>query len=355
MLVEQHALVARLLARGEHGGGLGEVVGGDEVERSAAHDLVDRVAAQLGHRRVRVEDEPVAVEHDALGARLHEFGEPVFGLARQRLGAAVLGDVGDEHEGAERGARGRTRGRTRKLGRRGAGLREVRQQVHFEPAGAPVGPGHRALVGDRGAMRHHVVDMGPDLAHRLGADHLLERRADDRRFIVTEGPRVLLVRELAAPLGGRVVGDEHGHVVGEQPKQFGLRRLLRQRARLRVEPRERLWLGHLWRGHIWRDRGNGHRLGVGRECAAPGNARGIIVGTVVGHQRRHPEPGHSNAGSGECGIAPTSRSANAVSPRPRRPANAASPEGYPTDATAASAARQRSSQARALSWRLRSR
>ena len=206
VLVEQHALVGRLLARRDHRRDLRDVVGRGELHRPVAEQLVERVADQLAQRRVRVDDQAVLVEDDAFGGGLHELGEPLLRFAQRLLDLAVLGDVGDQHEGADGFA---------------AGV-QVRQQVHLDLARAAVGRVERALVGDRPALGGHLVDLRLDPPRGLLADHLGKGQADDRLLVAAEGLRIRLVRELAFQVARAVVGDQHRHVVGEQAEQPGL-------------------------------------------------------------------------------------------------------------------------------------
>ena len=183
------------------------MVGCHEVQRGPAEHLVERVADQGAQRRVGVGDEAVLVEHDALCAGLHELGQALLGLAHGALGEAVLGDVGDEHEGTDGLAL----------------LAHVRQQVDLDEAHAAIGLRQLPLVGGRLLVAEHELDTRLDLLGRLPADHLGKGPADDGAFVGAEGACIGLVGELALEVTGAVVGDQHRHVVGQQAEQRGLR------------------------------------------------------------------------------------------------------------------------------------
>ena len=204
--VHHGAVVARLLARGDHRSDLGHLLGRDELERPAAEHLLEPLADQLAQRRVGVGDEAVAMEHDAFGAGLHELGEALLGLAQRLLRKAELGDVGDQHEGRDRRAV----------------LGQVRQQVDLDPARLAAGAMHLPLVGDGLALLQHAFDLRRDLRRRGLADDLGGGEAEDRALVAAEGARVLLVGEQAALALGLVVGDQHRHVVGQQAELLGL-------------------------------------------------------------------------------------------------------------------------------------
>ena len=101
-LVDDHALVGRLLARRDHrrltfarwSGAMNSMV-------SCPSSSSRRVAHELAQRRVGIDDQAVLVEDDALGARLHELRQALLGFAQRLLGLAVLRDVGDQHVGAD--------------------------------------------------------------------------------------------------------------------------------------------------------------------------------------------------------------------------------------------------------------
>jgi hypothetical protein len=100
---------------------------------------------------------------------------------------------------------------------------DVRQQVDLDQARRAVRALQRAFVQHRRALREHALDLRLDLARRLRADDLLEGRADDPLRVAPERFGVLAIRELAAEVARAVVGDQHRHVVGEQPEQPRLR------------------------------------------------------------------------------------------------------------------------------------
>jgi hypothetical protein len=172
-----------------------------------ADQLVEAVPRQLAQRRVRVDDDAVPVEDDALGGRLHEFRQPFLRFAQGLLGLPMPGDVGDQDEAADR------------LG----GGAQVRQQMDLDPACTAVGIDERALVGDRALLSGDLLHLGFDALSRRFADHLGEGQADDGIPVAPERLRVCGVGEPASEIVGAVVGDQHGHVVGEQPQHAGLR------------------------------------------------------------------------------------------------------------------------------------
>ena len=80
-----------------------------------------------------------------------------------------------------------------------------------------------ALVGDGPALLQHALDVRPDALHGVGADHLGHGAAEHRVLVEAEGTGVLPVGEAAAEFLDLVIGDEHRQAVGEQPQLLGLR------------------------------------------------------------------------------------------------------------------------------------
>ncbi len=204
VLADHRALVGEVEPAVQHRLHVRALVGRDEVEGVAAAHLVQRVADQLAQRRVGIGDDAVAMEHDALGAGLHELGQALLGLAQRLHGEPVRRDVGDDHEGAGRVAVGP----------------QVGQHVDLDPAAIAVGRGELARVGDGAALVDHRVDGRLDLARRGLADDLGEGPADDGGLGETEGGRVGLVGEAAAvaQVLGVVIGDHRLQAVREQPE-----------------------------------------------------------------------------------------------------------------------------------------
>ena len=209
LLVEQHALVGRLLARGDHRRDLRHVVGRDELERLAAEHLLERVADQLADRRVGVGDEAVLVEHDALGARLHELREPLLRFAHRQLGQAVLRDVGDQHEGADAPRRSAPR-----CGSRFTSIQRVLAVRALQ----------RALVDRRPALASACAR--PAAGSRARPRSPITSANVRPRIERSSKPKVSAYGLLAnwqLQVARVVVRDQHRHVVGEQAEQLGLR------------------------------------------------------------------------------------------------------------------------------------
>ncbi len=206
VLVVDRGLVGDLGAGGHDRADALALVGGDEVQRGPAAHLVQRVAHQRQQRRVDVGDDTVLVKGDALGAGVHELGEPLLAFAQGQLGAAVARDVGDQHERAHRVAGGA----------------DVRQQVDLDVARATGAVGQPALVRRRAALAQDGVDLRLDLLRRGLADDLREGQAEDVLLVAAEHRRVAEVGVAAGEALALEVGDRDRHVVGQQAELLDL-------------------------------------------------------------------------------------------------------------------------------------
>ena len=79
----------------------GAPLGADEVEDRQAQHFVQCKSRQAVQCLVAIGDDAVAMEHDGLVRGLGELAHAFFALAYLTLGAPTLGDVGDQHKGAE--------------------------------------------------------------------------------------------------------------------------------------------------------------------------------------------------------------------------------------------------------------
>ncbi|MDR6155238.1 hypothetical protein QF021_003327 [Acidovorax delafieldii] len=165
-------------------------------------DFVQVVACEPGERLVAVGDEAVAVEHDGLVRGLGELAHALFALAHLALGAPALGDVGDQHKGAELLPR----------------AVKVWNQVDLDHP-------HLAIGQDLLAGVFHALTVRATLHVRLDglpglvANRFLHRQAQYGFGAVAVVGGVALVGKLAAQAGQVVVGHQRRHRVGNQAQQ----------------------------------------------------------------------------------------------------------------------------------------
>ena len=181
----------------------GAPFGANEVEDRLPDEFLRHIPQQAGQRVVPVGDDPIAVEDDGFMGRLGELAHALFALAHGAFGPPVLGDVDDQHEGAQLLP----------------GVVEMRDQVHLD----------HALVAARQGLLAGVLDvlascgmlhMGLDIQPGLVTDRLLHGEAQDGFGGVPVVGGEALVGKAAAQRGKIEVRHQRGHRIGNQAQQW---------------------------------------------------------------------------------------------------------------------------------------
>ena len=209
--VQQQALIAQFLLLAHHQGNAISLLGGHEIQYEPADQFLARIPQQLAERGVHVSHAAGPVEHDAFKRGEQEFFEPRLAVAQGGFGASVLGDVADQHKGAQHIPLGI----------------HVRQQVHFDPLRQALCVLQHPLVAHRFAAIHHPGHLRLDERRCFRADDFADRAPDHTRGRQPERLGVAPVRIQAAIALGLEQCDQHGHVVRQQAEA---RRLIQRHA-----------------------------------------------------------------------------------------------------------------------------
>ena len=180
----------------------GAPFGCDETEDRLVQCLWQCEAREPLQRFVAVDDDPIAVEHDGLVGGLGELAHALLALAHRVLGAPVLGDVGDQHEGAHQPRC----------------LQEVRDEVDLDHACLAVRQRLLAHVFHALAL-HASFDMRPDRPPGLFADGFAHGQAQDGCGAVAVVGGVTLVGEAATQVGQIEIGHQRRHGVRDEAQQ----------------------------------------------------------------------------------------------------------------------------------------